>query len=218
MRLQFIAETDHEVTGELSWKDSRVARNSPYGPLIGMGLAHDSLEHFSLTTVSDEIMAHAAMYWGRYRAGYCNKYGRGLTLEDIGAEWANLVRAIFEFHLSSPPRTCKLDDEIEEDISTIIAAGRKSVREEIGQEYNSPRWQDYADEIEKAFRGWFRIGFRKAEAKFRKMGIDPAQFSYLYEQLGNRFEKLVPQYEGQKIVLTLNKDGFRLLEIQEEVY
>jgi len=217
MRLEFIAETDHEITGELGWKDSRVARNSPYGPLIGIGLAHDSLEHFSLTNVSDEIEAHAAMYWGRYRAGYCNAYGRGLTLEDMGTEWTNLVRAMFEYHLASPKRTRKLDDEIEEDISTIMAAGKRAVRDEFS-EYESEKTAMIVEEIEQKFRGWFRIGFRKAEAKFRKMGINPPQLSYLYEQLGNRFEKMVPEYEGQKIVLTLNKDGFLLLESMEEVY
>jgi hypothetical protein len=214
MRLEFIAETDHEVTGELGWKDSRVARNSPYGPLIGFGLAHDSLEHFALETVADEIMAHAAMYWGRYRAGYCNQYGRGLTLEDIGSEWINLFQAIQGGHnLTAPRNTRKLDDEIEEDISAIAEAGRRALRDE-GFEF----WQTAAGEIEQKFRGWFRIGFRKAEAKFRKMGIDPSELSHLFGQLVTRFEKLTPQWEGQKIVLIVNKDGFRLLEIEEEVY
>ncbi len=215
MRLEFTAEVDHEITGELGWKDSRVAWHSPYGPLQGgTGLAHDSLEHFSLATTSDEIEAHAAMYWGRYRGGYMNAYGRGLTLEDFGAEWTGLFQAIASGHdLDIPKRTRKLDDEIEEDISEIMAQGTKYIREEN----RDVTWQDWKATLEiirQNFRGWFRTGFRKAEAKFRRMGITPHQMCYLFERLGKRFEQEKCQFEGQKIVLVLNKAGFTLRELE----
>ncbi len=214
MRLEFIAETDHEVTGELGWKDSRIPANSPYGPFVGAGIAHDSLEHFSLTDVSDEVMAHAVIYWGRDQSGWCNEYGRNLSLEDIGSEWIQLFHAIEGGHnLIAPPRTCKLDSDVEEDISTIMEEGIRYLRSE-GLE----NWQTL-ETLEKNFRGWFRLGYRKAEKKYRlRMGIDPSELGYLYTKLAERFEKLKPEYEGQKIVLTINKDGFRLLEIEEEVY
>jgi hypothetical protein len=221
MRRSLVAAIDHEVSGELGWKDKRIPFNSPYGPLTyEIGLAHDSLEHFALETVSDEIMAHAAMYWGRYQGGYCSPYGRGLTLEDIGSEWIQLCHAVQSGnYLKTPPRTCKLESDAEEDISTIIAAGRRAIRSEYEHDERPLAWLSTANEIEKVFRGWFRLGYRKADRVYRKgLGWDPSTFSHYFGQLAERFKRTQPQYEGQEICLEIEKGGFRLQEVEAEVY
>ena len=213
MKFYFRAEHDPE-TNELGWKDSRIARNSPYGPLsYNYGIAHDVVEHFSLTTVSDEIMAHAAMYWIRYQSGYVNRYGYNLKLEHIGEEWASLARAMGEYHLEQAPRTCKLDETTEEDISTIMETGRAAIRSEPGEDSS---WQDMADEIEKVFRGWFRVGYRKAARKWGRLNMSPGEVSMIYQKVADAFEKAKSQWEGQKIELSISKNGeIRLLEIEE---
>jgi hypothetical protein len=216
MLLQFTTEHDPE-TGELGWKDSRIARNSPYGPISWhYGLAHDCIEHFALETIADEIMAHAAMYWIRYQSGHVNSYGYNLKLEHIGEEWSNIARAVFEHNLEQAPRTCKLDDTTEEDISKIMATGRAAIRSNMGEDSS---WQDIADEIEKTFRGWFRIGYRAAAKRWGRWGMTPRNVSVLYDKVAYLFSKNVPQYEGQRVELSISKNGeVRLLEIEEEVY
>jgi hypothetical protein len=217
MLLQFTTEHDPE-TGELGWKDSRIARNSPYGPISWhYGLAHDSIEHFALETVADEIMAHAAMYWIRYQSGHVNSYGYNLKLEHIGEEWASLARAMSEHNLEQAPRTCKLDDSTEEDISEIVQVGRVAIRSEFGDSDFS--WQDLADAIEKTFRGWFRVGYRAAAKRWGRWDMTPGEVSVLYDKVADLFKKNVPQYEGQRVELSISKNGeVRLHEIEEEVY
>lgn len=209
MRFHFTAERDEE-TGELGWKEKRVQPGSPYGPLNGdRGLTHDCLEHFSLSELSDEIEAHAAIYWGRLQ-------GSGnVTTDGLGSEWWGICRAIRDGHtLRMPPRTCSLDRDIEEDIGKIIHKGRRAVLDEIGDD---PEGCYIADQIEKAFRGWFRIGFRKAERRWRRWNYGPVEVSHLFDQLENLFSEQVygrrrcyPEREGQELVLTITrKDGIR---------
>lgn len=219
MRFTFTAETDHE-TGELGWKDSRVARNGPYGPLAyHFGLAHDVIDHIGLETIADEIMALASLYWSRYQGGYVNKYGQSPTPKNIGQEWANLARAMQDFPLAYPPRTCKLDDEVEEDISTIIQAGRKSVREEFSYPGNEFGWLEQANEIEKAFRGWFRIGYRKTAKRWGRWNMSPGDVSVLYQGVASVFSRNIPQYEGQQVKLSISRNGeIALREVADEVY
>lgn len=215
MRFQLVATIDQDVTGELAWRDKRIAYNSPYGPIGGFGLIHDCFEHFKLETVSDEIMAHGALYWGRYQGAYCYPgNGRNLSLEEIGSEWIQLYHAIEGGHnLIRPPRTCKLDDSSEEDIATIMASGLRSLNSEGLESWRTQ------EEIEQNFRGWFRLGVRKAEQRYRKgFQWDPATLAHYFEQAIRKYERLSPQWEGQEMLATLDKDGFRVQEVEAEVY
>jgi hypothetical protein len=215
MKFRLVASVDHDVTGELLWRDKRIPYNTPYGPVGGFGLIHDCFEHFKLETVADEVMAHGALYWGRYQGAYCYPgNGRNLSLDDIGSEWIQLYHAIESGHnLAKPPRTCKLDSDVEEDISTIVEAGTRSLRSE-GLE----SWR-VQEEIENNFRGWFRLGYRKAEQRYRKLfGWTPSEVAYYYGQAIQSFEKTVPEYEGQEAIATLNRDGFSLQLVDSEVY
>lgn len=215
MRFHLVATIDQEVTGELAWRDRRIAHNSPYGPIGGFGLVHDCFEHFKLETVSDEIMAHGALYWGRYQGAYCYPgSGRNLSLDDIGSEWIQLFHAIEGGHnLLAPRGTRKLDSEVEEDISTIADAGRRAIRSE-GYEGRYT-----VGTIEQHFRGWFRLGYRQAEKRYRKgFGWDSATLAYHFEQAIRKYEKVSPEWEGQEMLAILDKDGFRLQEVEAEVY
>ena len=203
MRFTFTAERDND-SGELGWKEKRV-EGEMYGPLtFARALAHDCLEHFSLSELSDEIEAHAAIYWGRLQ-------GSGnVTTDGLGSEWWGICRAIQQGHtLRMPPRTRPLDREIEEDIGRIIVAGRDSVESEIGE-----GWEPIADEIEKAFRGWFRIGFRKAARRWARWNYSPEEVSNLFDKLEDAFREQVygrqrcrPEHEEQRLVLVITREG-----------
>lgn len=220
MRREYVAAIDHEVTGELGWKDKRIGYNTPYGPIsYNVGLAHDALEHFAFSSVADEIMAHGAIYWGRYWGGWQSPNGRGgLSLEDIGGEWVALYHALISGeYIDAPARTLRLDAAIEEDISEIIVQGRRQIREEVSYTGNEFGWLPTADKIEKVFRGWFRLGYRKAEKVYRKgLGWTSCEFSYRFEQLSNRFalKAFQPDYEGQELRLEIGKNGFSLQHVE----
>ena len=210
MKFNFTAKI-HEDFGELGWRDSRISYYSPYGPISpGIGFAHDCLEHFALNDVKDEIMAHAAIYWGRFQGGYCNSFGRHLDLSDIASEWISLYDAMRSDHsLIIPPRTIKIND-IEDDITEIIRQGSKILRENFDEdEYESK----IAKQIEVAFCGWFRLGYRKAENHYRKnWGWDPCTFSHYFKYLSEKSEKFKPEYEGEQLTVTITKDGSMILE------
>ena len=212
MRFKFTCELDND-TGELGWKDVRVTGEA-YGPLAyARALTHDCLEHFSLSELSDEIEAHAAIYWGRFQGGGV------VNLQSLGAEWWGICRAMQAgSELRMPPRTQKLDRDVEEDISSLLIHGRKAVRDEIGE-----GWEEIAREIEKAFRGWFRIGFRKAERRWRRWNYGPAELSHLFDQLETAFQKFLQQhreemYEGGQMVLNITRNGeIRFRTLSDEV-
>ena len=219
MRFHFIAERDND-SGELGWKDRRIGWNGPYGPSsYARALAHDCLEHFSLSEVSDEIEAHAAIYWGRFQGGGV------VNLQSIGAEWYGMAHALMSEHeLRMPPRTRKLEDDVEEDISSIIIHGRKTMREEFSYTGNEFGWLSTANQIEKAFRGWFRIGYRKTAKRWARWNYSPAEVSYLFDQLEAEFQKFLPHkreeiFEGAQLTVKITKNGGIYFHLPEwEVY
>jgi hypothetical protein len=68
-------------------------------------------------------------------------------------------------------------------------------------------------------RGWFRIGFRKAERRWRRWNYGPAELSHLFDQLETAFQKFLHRtkeemYEGTQMVLNITRNGeirFRML-------
>lgn len=199
MRFKFIA-AESEDTGDLGWMDSRAC--GPYGPLqYAPGLAHDCLEHFGLSTVCDEIEAHGAMYWIRYEGGYGDALGREITLEGFSSEWINLYNALACGESLYPPKnTRSLDSNIESDIEQIILNGKRIIRNEFNDE------DDFVDpiieRIEEVFAGHFRIGYRKAQKRYGRIGHCGALD--LFEELTNGFERHKPVIEGTKLTVEVS--------------
>jgi hypothetical protein len=195
----------NENTGEMGWLDSRIRGSDVFEPLTGgLGLAHDCLEHTAFDSVADEIEAHGAMYRIRYEGGWSSKYGFTLSIDSFASEWENLLRGLFqEGYLPDPPKTRRLDDAIEEDISTIIEEGKLyALRNVVDHADNDEESKRDLERLASVFRAHFRKGYRKAGQRFK--GLLSCEVVAMFEALSNAFEHHEPEYEEEEIVVTVN--------------
>lgn len=199
MRFKLTAK-ENRNTGEIGWLDSRIPRGSEaFEPLTGgLGLAHDCLEHSAFGSVADEIEAHGAMYRIRYEGGWSSQYGQTLDMAAFAYEWSNLYLGLQqEPFLPTPPKTQRLDETIEEDISSIIEKGKFAVRNE------HPECDDGdLDRIANVFRAYFRRGYRNVAKRFK--GLAGCEIAALFSDLELAFEHHTPEYEGQELAVTVN--------------
>jgi hypothetical protein len=202
MRFELTAKENRNI-GEIGWTDSRIPRNSDaFEPLMGgLGLAHDCLEHTAFGSVADEIEAHGAMYRIRYEGGWSSQYGQTLDTNSFAQEWTNLYQGLQqEPYLPTPPRTLALDEEIEEDISSIIRDGKNFVRGEFM--HDGEDLEPALERIANVFRAYFRRGYRKAGQRFK--GLASCEVAALFSSLESEFEHYSPEYEGQQLAVTVN--------------
>jgi|SRR5689334_9497539 len=222
MRFKLTAK-ENRNTGEIGWTDSRIPRGSDvFEPVqSGLTLAHDCLEHAAFGSVADEIEAHGAMYRIRYEGGWSGSYGYTLNLEAFANEWDNLLRGLMmESYLPVPPKTQRLDDAIEEDISTIIEQGqaycvRNVIAEDPDRDEDSRR---NLARLADVFRAYFRRGYRKAGQRFK--GLASCEIASLFSELESAFEHWTPEYEGQALAVTVNlqTQSVSISEIFSEEY
>lgn len=222
MRFKLTAK-ENRNTGEMGWCDSRIPRGSDvFEPVSsGLTLAHDCLEHMAFDSVADEIEAHGAMYWARYEGGWSGSYGFTLSVQAFAEEWQNLLQGLMmEGYLPSAPKTRPLDENVEEDISSIIEQGRAyCIRNEVS-ECQRPDSDGRADleRLADVFRAYFRRGYRKAVRRYK--GLAACEVAALFSSLESAFEYHEPEFEGQELAVTVNLKMQRVTieEIHPEEY
>ena len=205
---------EHEEHGEMGWELRGCGE--VYGPFAdAMGLAHDMLEHFELDTVEDEIEAHAAMYWIRFETGLPLPNGKNLDLESFSNEWTSLYGAACgEGGVRSIDAQERLDDDIEADLDVIVARGA----EDVSDEHEEWVEEEILSQLSANFRNWFRLGYRKTEERYSKIGQYAA--CYLFDEVTEGFKDLMRHrefYEGDELLFTVDlEEGTFSLDIQEE--
>ncbi len=212
MKFTLTAAEDHNLGG-LGWKDSRIRGSDIFGPLTGgVGLAHDLIEHAAFDSVADEIEAHGAMYRIRYESGWSGgRFGNNLNLAAFSYEWISLLRGLQEEpYLPIPPKTRRLDTEVEEDISEIIARGRKAIRDEFSYEEENgvAGYEADLDRLAEVFRAYFRIGYRKVAKRFK--GLNSGQISCLFSEIADIFEKKRISFEGETLEVIVDLKNVRV--------
>ena len=185
----------------------------------GLGVAHDTLEHFiagddgSLTA---ELRAFGAMVYGRGLGGYFLRNAYKTTEENLGYDFCNFLQELHwgkhsEFGcFLTPPKTRKLADEWAEQI--IDGSLREGLKMFIAEgEYNkeeiSPDDLAQSKEWIEKMRGWMRIGFRKAQKRFHNN--DPHQIAMLFDRIVERIDKH-HKYGDFGEILTVTVDPKRL--------
>jgi hypothetical protein len=166
--------TEDWGTGEIGFRP--VDAGDAYWAITHLpGIAHDCLEHLAgFDSVGDEIVAHGVMYWLRYESGYTppydiNPHSQPMTLESIGQEWGNLYRGLAESPMGVPPADeGPLDEWRESDIRSIMAAGIRECRAELGEDL----CRKALNEIRQNFISFFRYGIRLAESTYGEFGRD----------------------------------------------
>jgi len=210
MKKVFVAH-EAEDWGYMGWMPQDAGE--PFSPLsYPLGLAHDVFEHHAFNSVSDEIEAHAAMYWLRCEGGMCprveGRYLDPLTIKAIAIEWPSLIRGLHEsdWYLPACEPQEALGEEIEEDICEIIRLGTfYAIQEDEGE---------LAAYIALVFSDLFRKGYRWAQAEYGENSRDKVQtaFQDVIDWFENRNKQEI--IEGTEVSIKYNKDTGKL-EIEE---
>jgi hypothetical protein len=201
MKFQFIAQENQE-TGEIGWMDRRA--EFPYEPFSSpQSLAHDCMEHFGMRTASDEIEAVGCIYWLRYESGYVapSKYSRSINLDDLIADFSGNFDYFSRNDLELPmaEKQKLLDPSIEQDLEEIISKGKEMTKREFGEDI---ALGDNLEIYSERFSDYFRIGYRKAEKRYGKLGRHAS--CLMFTKLFHIFDKNKPEFEGQALTVFMN--------------
>ncbi len=157
----------HEEYGSPGWLQKAMPG---YDPLGGMAVAHDCLEHFPGGTdaAHDEFQALGASLFIRGEANYSGQKGRTATPgQNVGSDIPEVIRHILHegtaFH--DPPRTRPLADHVEEWIDVAL----KEAWDECREQFRGEDVREAKAVLTKA-RGWLRVGYRRAEKRYAKIG------------------------------------------------
>lgn len=209
----FVVEI-HEAFGE---KGARPIDMPGADPLGGMAVAHDVLEHFPNDdgSVAAELRALGAALYVRGASGVFYRNGGVRSQEDaIAVEFPDLYRhLVYEgYELARPPRTCRVD-EMEEVFDECITKGFRNIRD---QEEKDTR-KEFLDRS--LWLGWLRIGYRRAERRFRRVGYHEAGAMFTkIETWADKFLKHAEEGDRFAVSVSLARRTVkcRPLEIQEE--
>lgn len=203
--------------GEYGWLDV----NAPdhFNVCDGRLIAHDVLEHIGVRTDNtneDEIMALGAAVFVRGLTGmlnndYTGKGWKETIAKDLCQEFNNIANGDQKF---KPPVTHKLycddtDDELKE---AVEMAAKDYVREYEGKMPSR--------KIRKGVLSFLRIGYRRAEKRYKKSYWAADLFREIREEV-DRLTKYTDEFSSElKITLNLKEMKVRieLNEIYEEYY
>lgn len=159
----------HEEYGSPGWLQKAMPG---YDPLGGMAVAHDCLEHFPGGTdaAHDEFQALGASLFIRGESDYYaqKRQGNSNPGSNVGSDIPEVIRHIIHegTAFNDPPRTRPLEDHVEEWINTAL----KEARTECGYQFeNADDVREVKSILAKA-RSWLRVGYRRAEKRYAKIG------------------------------------------------
>lgn len=174
-------------------------------------IAHDLVEHQNgvrnIGTVDDELEAMGGIWHTRGRWGLSYNL---LTMHEHVAY--DISRMFYEGEFWSMPKLgTRLHDELEDDFDEIERIAAKSAKSELGEYFDYDKRQELPLFLEAARRR-FRIGYRKATARF---GQDFASNNF-YENIKRAAGKATKwiEYEGQEFILTFDRCEAKVREIE----
>jgi len=195
---------------------------STYFPILGMGVAHDILEHQpgDNGTVEEELMAlGAALYIrgnGNYWRGSRIPPGGHLSGElsnDLAFKYGGVDDGI-----ASPGRTYKLEDFAEEWIAQALEGTKKEF--EYHAQYYSNELREYRANTKdylKKVPGWLRIGYRKAKRRYSK--VAPWDLCTIFSKIEKDSDKYIDMAEdGDLFVVQLDTNRLECTTRLESKY
>lgn len=193
---------EHEEYGGLGW----AMVGKPYmEPLGGMAVAHDILEHFPSDngSVEEEFMALGASLLVRDGETYFQQKGNmHSAAANIASDFVQHYHAIIQngWSLSfREPGRYRMPSEVRDDIKAIIAEGRRTLRDEIGEDYK----EFFSKSNQQKAMGWFARGYRKARRRYR--GIPAYSLCHAFVEIERQADKhLKFAEEGQRLKVSVD--------------
>lgn len=209
-KFEFVCAENDEYGG-LGW---RLKDQPGFDPLPGNAVAHDVLEHFP---GGDESPAHEFMALGaalliRGTTGFFQRRGNvNPPHVHVASDFPDILRHVTDegMELPNPGRTKPIENYDHLVTDTINEAARLIKTE----------WPDDADRLVPLVplaAGWMRKGWRKAERRYSKCGINFA--IHAFEEIMGRADKILKSaLEGATMTVILDTTN-ETVRVYESTY
>lgn len=206
MRRRFkIAE--HEEYGYVGLAPTWMAGEQS-DPMMGMGVAHDILEHGSKDVC--EWQGLGGSVYVRGVSGYFrSRIGNPDAAENIGSEWINLFNLWNGEAIPDPGRTRRVDTEAEELIQACVREGCKLVHSEVEDNERVVEWT--SSEQRRRMVGWMRRGYRACVLRWKS--YDCWTLAETFRAIESAVDTFcnheAKEYEGAEAIVSFYVDSAR---------
>lgn len=200
---KFVYGTDDEY-GTTGWMPAWMRGANALGHEI---VAHDVMEHLSNDSCQyvDELQALGASIYIRSETGwysYTMPNNINETWQHLGSTLhLDIIRAS-SGNFRAPPRTVRLDDETEDEMTRAVDEAFRLTHSEMHEEDRLAL--PLRDVLRQRMIGWMRIGYRAA----RKAFPDQHGAMQMYRDIGKAV-RYFGGFEGQEITVRVNSGAMK---------
>lgn len=177
-----------------------------FDAMSGLGVAHDSMEHFNIAagTLEEEFLAFGSMLYIRVESGWFHYNNNFSAAKNMAGDLSRFIydRWMNEGEQLKPVkgRPRHLDETLEYELNEIARETRRLIGEEF--EYDTP--ESYAEfkaaniNLSARIKQWIRQGYWKAKRRYR----DASTFDLAecFTQIRDKVEKLTKYaQEGEEL-------------------
>lgn len=220
-KVGFEYKEDREFGGE-GW----IPKAYPmFNAMSGFGIVHDVLEHFpeDEPDLAGEMKAFGSSINIRWMGGWQPFKGHNYHSAEVnmGSDVGHFLRDIHngsdERHFKSPPRTYRLDDDVEEMIEGTLQEGIRIYKIELSYDEEADMLSQHElNTIIEKMRGWMRIGYRKSVKRYHN--ADYYELTSLFSQIEEKVQRLSGDY-GQELVVSVSPKNLTFkVELIEPTY
>jgi hypothetical protein len=182
----------------------------------GLGIAHDTLEHFANGdgSLTDEMMAFGAMMYIRGEGGYFDALPNNNNVPhlQLGGDICRFLQdeRRGSIHIRKPPRTYSIG-EMDSEIQLSIKEGVRLANSEL-DDGDTPF---STGEVTDRMIGWMRIGYRKAERRY--CNAAPIYLAHLFTEIRDTVDRQFKHgEEGEKLIVKVCQKSLKFRIYREE--
>jgi hypothetical protein len=207
--------TEDEEYGGMGWIPLKQPK---FNASEGLGVAHDTMEHFTLDgTMEEEMLAFGSIFYIRVETGLLlqnnySGYSPGKILAgDVSGffrnAWGEGANRILKPYQGRPRH---LESYLEHDLEELCLHAMRQLRDEIGDYGTATEWQDFRaanPSIEDNLKRWIRAGYWKCKARYR--GASCHDLADAFDTLVRKVKDIkCPDY-GDRLRCTVQVKGTR---------
>lgn len=208
IQLDFVYAEDQEYGGE-GWIPKLMPH---FNASQGLGVAHDAMEHFNVAagTLEEEILAFGSMLYMRVETGWFyqqGSYHRAGTV--LGGDIARFLCDRWqagEMLRMAKGRPRHLEDDMEEELDSIIDETRRQLRGEL-DDADWRQFQRDTIDVWNRLRRWMRRGYWMAKRRYR--GASNHDLAYAFSEIRNTVDRIKYPELGEElhVRLSINRNG-----------
>ena len=203
IRLDFVYANDEEYGGD-GWIPKLMPK---FNASQGLGVAHDTMEHFDVTagTLEEEILAFGSMLYLRVETGWFYQQGSYHTpASTLGGDLARFLSDRWhagEMLKKVTGRPRHLDDDMEHELAEIIRETKRHLKSELEEADWRQFKYDTIDVWNRVTR-WMRQGYWRSVKRFD--GASNHELAYCFTTIRDTVDKIKFPDLGEELHVSIH--------------